>query len=166
MVDQSQAPKKIYCVFQGETKNIVTRKHPINDYDTLLAKIREKFPALKEQQKIRIFYADDEGEVISISYQDDLEEALDIDGKLKLFIASSPQEAAMLIRSDKEDVMQISRVSHAGAISSVDNSIDVMSIKSRKEVSQMAADVFESSQAKPAPAPVQDQSDDKNDDQK
>jgi len=45
-------------------------------------------------------------------------------------------------------------MSHTGALSSVDNSIDVMSIKSRKEVSQMAADVFESSMAKPAPAAI------------
>ena len=39
----------------------------------------------------------------------------------------------------------MSRMSHAGAISNVDNSIDMMSVKSRKEVSQMAADVFDNS---------------------
>ena len=87
MVDNSTTFKKIYCVFQGETKSLVTKKSPINDFDTLVARIKEKFSELQSQPKIRIFYADDEGEVISISYQGDLEEALDIDGKLKLFIA-------------------------------------------------------------------------------
>ena len=74
----------------------------------------------------------------------------------------------MLIRSEKEDVMQMSRMSHAGAISNVDNSIDIMSVKSRKEVSQMAADVFDSSQAaKPVQAADQQvQPDNKKEDQK
>ena len=68
MMENSSTFKKIYCVYEGETKSLVTKKSPINDYETLKNRIKEKFQDLKGQEKIRIFYADDEGEVISISY--------------------------------------------------------------------------------------------------
>jgi hypothetical protein len=87
--------QQIKVIFKNETKKF---RKP-NDYLSLLNQTEKAFgPTLPKNFKF--FYQDPEGDLISISCQEDLEEAYSSMGALRLIVESSIQEARNLLEPD------------------------------------------------------------------
>ena len=93
-MNQTKKTIKICC--GGETKRLKI----LSDYKELIKRTRESFGLDNMTDKdFRFFYLDDENEVISITSQADLAEALNIYdlNQLKLAVADNMQEAVKIL---------------------------------------------------------------------
>jgi len=86
---------QIKVIFKNETKKL---KRP-TDYETLHLQTVKAFGA-SLPKIFKFFYQDPEGDLISISCQEDLEEAYSSMSALRLIVESSIQEARNLLEPD------------------------------------------------------------------
>ena len=87
-----QAKKVIKVSFAGETK----RFKMTSSYQELLQQTRQTFGhSLLDKQRIQFYYLDDEQELISVSSQQDFQEALELEDRnsLKLTVAANAADA-------------------------------------------------------------------------
>jgi len=98
----NQAKKAIKICCDGETKRLKIA----GDYTELISRTRESFnkQGMSDAQ-FKFFYLDDEQEVISITSQADLTEALNIGdlSALKLTVAANMQEAIKILYDQMQD---------------------------------------------------------------
>jgi hypothetical protein len=86
---------KFKIVYKNETKNF---RKP-NDYESLVQQTIKAFGSTLPKQ-FKFFYTDPDGDLISISCQEDLEEAFSSMINLKLVVESSIHEARSVMESD------------------------------------------------------------------
>jgi hypothetical protein len=86
---------RIKVIFKSETKKF---KKP-ESYEVLLQQTQKAFGSALPKQ-FKFFYQDSEGDVISISCQEDLEEALESIPSLKLVIDESSESARFFMEPD------------------------------------------------------------------
>ena len=75
--------------FQGETK----RLNAVADYSELVRRTRESFGNQLPQDEFKYYYCDRDFDLISVSSQADLAEAIEGEPTLKLTVASTQQDA-------------------------------------------------------------------------
>ena len=95
-MNQSSLKKTVKICCDGETKRLKIT----GDYAELVQRTRESFNKQSmNQADFKFFYMDDESEVISITSQEDLTEALTIEdlSSLKLTVAKSIAEATQIL---------------------------------------------------------------------
>jgi hypothetical protein len=92
MMNQSLQLKVIY---KNETKKF---KKPA-DFETLLSQTVKAFGQTLPKN-FKFFYQDPDGDLISISCQEDLEEAYSSMGALRLFVEASIEQARQLLEPD------------------------------------------------------------------
>ena len=107
----SQPKKTIKICCDGETKRLKIS----GDYAELISRTKESFgKQVMNDSEFKFFYLDDEQEVISITSQADLTEALNIEdlSSLKLTVASNMQDALRILYESMMDSKSL-----AGSIS-------------------------------------------------
>ena len=80
--------------FNGDTKRVTLN----GDYEELVTRTRASFSDLSTGP-VKFFYVDEENDMISVSSQADLSEALDLSNQLKLTVAQSAKSAHQQLTS-------------------------------------------------------------------
>ena len=99
-----QSKKAIKVTYLGETKRIKITQ----SYEALALLARDTFgQELLKMWPIKFYYLDDENELISITSQSDLQEALNIEdiSLLKLTVAANVQEARIQLEKQLAESM-------------------------------------------------------------
>jgi hypothetical protein len=87
--------QQIKVIYKNETKKF---KKP-NDYESLIQQTQKAFGSTLPKN-FKFFYQDPEGDLISISCQEDLEEAYSSMSALRLIVEASIQEARNLMEPE------------------------------------------------------------------
>lgn len=94
-MDKAKSTVKVY--YMGETKRVKSS----GSFSDLMKAVIESFG--KAVSDKRLYYEDEDNEIISVSSEQDLTEALEsnIKGVLRLIVASNTAEAASIIQSSE-----------------------------------------------------------------
>lgn len=116
-MNQSCAKKTVKICCDGETKRVKIS----GDYSELISRTRESFGKNQmSDNDFKFFYLDDEQEVISITSQADLTEALNIEDLsfIKLTVANNMQEALKILYDAVVENKSIANMSNQSQIQS------------------------------------------------